>query len=115
MDKTYVARHLNNILIWRPYSPDLDRYFQVLCKQSWHLFLSRQVVTVMRPKETPAHANLRAQIREQRVQLNSMSMVDEFAMYARAERRLNKLQSELNAIGKPTFLLGNIRDMYWRF
>ncbi|KAF0298992.1 Tail-anchored protein insertion receptor WRB [Amphibalanus amphitrite] len=56
------------------------------------------IVKLLRPSETPAQASLRAQIREQRAQLHSMNMVDEFASYARVERKLNKLQAELNAI-----------------
>ena len=55
---------------------------------------------MLRPAETPAQASLRVQIQEQKALLNSMSMVDEFASYARVERKLNKLQAELNAIGK---------------
>ena len=60
----------------------------------------RQVVKLMRPSETAAQASLRAQIREQKELLNSMSMVDEFASYARVERKLKRLQDELSAIGE---------------
>ncbi len=56
-------------------------------------------------EEAAEEMSIRQEMRELRSQLQSIHMVDEFAKYAKTERKLNKLKDQLNEICEyPHFL-----------
>jgi len=57
---------------------------------------------LLRPAESSTQARLRGEIREHKRRLAAVSMTDEFPVYARIERQLNRLQAEHNALASQT-------------
>ncbi len=47
-------------------------------------------------QENEQEADLRRQLRDMQVELKTINMVDEFARYAKLERKINRLKEELS-------------------
>lgn len=47
---------------------------------------------------------MRAEIQNMRMELSTISMMDEFARYARLERKINKMTDQLKTLGKQNIM-----------
>jgi len=47
---------------------------------------------------------MRTEIQNMRMELSSINMMDEFARYARLERKINKMTDQLKTLGKHNLM-----------
>lgn len=47
---------------------------------------------------------MRTEIQNMKMELSTISMMDEFARYARLERKINKMTDQLKTLGKTDFV-----------
>uniref|UniRef100_A0A672RVX2 Guided entry of tail-anchored proteins factor 1 n=1 Tax=Sinocyclocheilus grahami TaxID=75366 RepID=A0A672RVX2_SINGR len=51
-------------------------------------------------KDADQETEMRTEIQNMKMELSTVSMMDEFARYARLERKINKMTDQLKTLGK---------------
>lgn len=64
------------------------------------VFFSSLKLSKMVQKDAEQESEMRAEIQEMKKEQSSISMMDEFARYARLERKINKMTDRLKTHGK---------------
>lgn len=64
------------------------------------LFFSPLKLSKMVQKDAEQESDMRAEIQEMKKEQSSISMMDEFARYARLERKINKMTDKLKTHGE---------------